>query len=46
MVKNLLAMQETRLRCLGQEDPMEKGMETHSGILDWRIPCTEAGYSP
>ena len=33
MVKNLPAMQETRDRSLGQEDPLEKGMATHSGIL-------------
>ena len=37
MVKNLLAMQETWVRSLGQEDPMEKGMTTHSSILAWRI---------
>ena len=41
MVKNLPAMQETRVRFLGQEDPLEKGMATHSNILAWRIPCTE-----
>ena len=44
MVKNLLAMQETqetRVRFLGQEDPLEEGMATHSSILAWRIPCTE-----
>ena len=33
MVENLLAMQETQLRSLGQEDPLEKGMATHSSIL-------------
>ena len=33
--------QETRVRSLGQEDPLEKGTSTHSGILAWRIPCTE-----
>ena len=38
---NLLAMQETQVRFLGQEDPLEKGMVTHSNILAWRIPCTE-----
>ena len=37
MVKNLPAMQETRVRSLGQEDPLEKKMATHSGILAWRI---------
>ena len=43
MVKNLPAMQETRLRRLGQEDPLEKGMATHSSILAWRIPSMERG---
>ena len=38
-VKNLLAMQETQVRILGREDPLEK--ETCSGILAWRIPGTE-----
>ena len=33
--------QETRLRSLGQEDPLEEGMATHSSILAWRIPWTE-----
>ena len=37
-VKNLPAMQETRVRLLGQEDPLEKEMATHSSILAWRIP--------
>ena len=37
-VKNLLAMWETWVRCLGQEDPLEKGKATHSCILTWRIP--------
>ena len=41
MVKNLPAMQETRVRSLGQEDPLEKGMATHSNSLAWRIPRTE-----
>ena len=41
MVKNLPAMQETQVRSLGQEDPLEKGMGTHSSILAWRIPWTE-----
>ena len=40
-VKNLPAMQETQVRFLGQEDPLEKEMETHSNILAWRIPWTE-----
>ena len=41
MVKNLPAMWETWVRSLGQEDPLEKGMATHSSILAWRIPWTE-----
>ena len=41
MVKNLLAMQETWVWSLGWEDPLEKGMVTHSSILVWRIPWTE-----
>ena len=41
MVKNLPAMHETWGRHLGQEDPLEKGMATHSSILAWRIPGTE-----
>ena len=41
MVKDLPAMQETRVPSLGQEDPLEKGMATHSSILAWRIPRTE-----
>ena len=40
-VKNLPAMQETQVRFLGQEDPLEEGMATHSSILAWRIPWTE-----
>ena len=40
-VKNLLAIWDTWLRSLGQEDPLEKGMVTHSTILAWRIPRTE-----
>ena len=39
-VKNQPAMQETRVRSLGQEDPLEEDMVTHSGILAWRIPRT------
>ena len=34
-------MQETQVQSLGQEDPLEKAMATHSGILAWRIPWTE-----
>ena len=41
MVKNLPAMQETQVRFLGREDPLEEGMATHSSILAWRIPWTE-----
>ena len=41
LVKNLPAMQETWVRFLGQEDPLEKEMATHSNILAWRIPWTE-----
>ena len=37
-VKNLLAMQETWVQSLSWEDPLEKGMATHSSILAWRIP--------
>ena len=48
MVKNLPAMQENWVQFLGWEDPLEKGMATHSSILAWRIQWTEelAGYSP
>jgi len=41
MVKNLPAMQETQVQSLGREDPLKKGMTTHSSILAWRIPWTE-----
>ena len=40
-VKNPPAMLETQVRSLSQEDPLEKGMATHSSILAWRIPWTE-----
>ena len=40
-IKCLPAMQETWVRSLGWEDPLEKEMATHSSILAWRIPCTE-----
>ena len=40
-VKNLPAMQETGVRSLGREDPLEKGMTTHSSIVAQRIPWTE-----
>ena len=39
MIKNLL--QETQVQSLGQEDPLEKRMASHSSILAWRIPWTE-----
>ena len=41
MVKNLPAMQETRVRSLGQEEPLEKEIATHPSIIAWRIPWTE-----
>ena len=41
IVKNLPAIVETQVQSLGQEDPMEKGMATHSGILAWETPWTE-----
>ena len=41
MVKHLPAMQETWVKYLGREDPLEKEMATHSSILTWRIPWTE-----
>ena len=42
VAKNLPAMQDTQVRFLGQEDPLEKGMAAYSSILAWRIPWTEA----
>ena len=47
MVKNLPAMQETRVQSLGQEDPLEKKMATQSSILAWEIPWKRnlVGYS-
>ena len=39
--KNLPEMQETQVRSLGWEDPLEKGMATHSSTLAWRIPWIE-----
>ena len=41
MVKHLPTMQEPQIQSLGQEDPLEKGMATHSSILAWRIPWTK-----
>ena len=51
VVKNLPAIQksqEMQVRSLGQEDPLEEGMATHSSILAWRVPWAEepVGYSP
>jgi len=40
-VKNMPVIQETQVQFLGQEDPLEKGMVTHSSIVAWRIPWTE-----
>ena len=40
LVKNLSAMQGTQIQSLSQEDPLQKGMATHSSILAWRIPWT------
>ena len=41
MAKNLPAMLEIRVQPLGRDNPVEKGMATHSSILAWRIPWTE-----
>ena len=41
MVKHLPAVQETQVRSLGWEDPLEKEMATHSSTLAWKIPWTE-----
>ena len=41
VVKNLPAMWETQVQSLGQEDPLERGMATHSSMLGWEIPWTE-----
>ena len=41
MVKNLPAVQQTRVQSLGREDPLEKEMGIHSSILAWKIPWTE-----
>ena len=43
-LKRLPPMQETRVRTLGREDPLEKEMATHSSILVWKIPWTEEPY--
>ena len=44
MVKNLPAVQETWVGSLGQEDPLEKGMATHSNIPPWRVPWIERAW--
>ena len=44
IVKNLSAMQETQVQSLGQEDPLEEGMVTHSSILAWRIPMDRGAW--
>ena len=41
MVKSMPAMQETQVQSMGWEDPLEKGLTTHSSILAWRIPRTK-----
>ena len=41
MVKRLSTMQETRVRSLGREDPLEKEMAVHSSTIAWKIPWTE-----
>ena len=46
MAKNLPAVQEARVQSLGQKDPLEKGMVTHSSILAWEIPWTEEPDRP
>ena len=45
-VKNLPAIQETQVQSLGWEDPLEKGMATHSSILAWKVPWTEEPGGP
>ena len=44
MVKRLLTMWETRVRSLGQEDPLEKEVATHSSTLPWKIPWIEESH--
>ena len=44
MVKNPPAMGETGVRSLGWEDPLEKGMATHSSVLAWRIPVDRGAW--
>ena len=45
-LEHLPAMQETQVRSLGWEDPLEKEMETHSSIVAWRIPWTDEPGGP
>ena len=45
-VKNLPAVQETKVQSLGRKDPLEKEMATHSSILSWRMPWTEEPGGP
>ena len=40
-IQTVTIMQETRVQSLALEDPLEEGMETHSSVLAWGIPCTE-----
>ena len=44
VVKNLPAMQETQVRSLGREDPLEEGVAIHSSILAWRIPVDKGAW--
>ena len=46
MVKNLPAMQETRVQSLGHKDPLEEDMTTHATVLAWEIPWTEEPSKP
>ena len=46
MVKNPPGMWQTQVRSLGQEDPLEEDMATHSSILAWRTPWTEESGGP
>ena len=46
LVKNMPAMQETRVQSLGWQDPLKKGTATHSSILAWRIPWTVYPWGP
>ena len=46
VIKNLPAVQEMQVQSLGQEDPLEKEMATHSGILTWEIPWSIAHQAP